>query len=269
MIWNRATGAVADPAKVHDVNHEGRFFKVQGPLNTPPSPQGRPVIVQAGGSPRGIQASAAIADHVFGADMPIAQQVKQRQALDQALTAIGRDPARVGVLWQTPIAVRETMAEANAYRDMLLTSLPDEAVGVYLSYHAGYDFSTLPARFTLRELRDAIAATQASPMGLVSKMAVKLGEDTEITRAEFFEHGLLAATQYENTIAGTPGFIADILEERFEATGSRGGFMIGQSIAVLSDLASVVDLLVPELQRRGRFRTAYAGRTLREILDEE
>ncbi len=268
MIWDRTTGRVADPAKVHDVDHTGTFFRVQGPLNTPPTPQGRPVIVQAGGSPRGIQASAAIADHVFGADLPLPQQVKQRAALDQELLAAGRDPERVGVLWQTPIVVRETERAAKAHRELLLTSLPGDAAGVYLSYHAGYDFSTLPARFTLRELRAAIAATQASPMGLVGKLALDLGEDTEITRKEFFEQGLLAAIQYESTAAGTPAQIADMLEERFEATGSRGGFMIGQSIAVLSDLAAVVELLVPELQRRGRFRTEYKGRTLREHLAE-
>jgi FMN-dependent oxidoreductase (nitrilotriacetate monooxygenase family) len=165
MIWDRASGVVGDPAKVHDFHHDGRFFKVEGPLNTPPSPQGRPLIIQAGGSPRGIRASAAIADHVFGADMPLAMQVKQRAALDEALVAAGRDPASVGILWQTPMAVRETRAEANAYRDLLLTTLPAEAVGVYLSYHAGYDLSTLPARFRIRELQDAIIASNASPMG--------------------------------------------------------------------------------------------------------
>ncbi len=269
MVWDRDTHQVADPAKVHDMSHVGRFFKVQGPLNTPPSPQGRPVVIQAGGSPRGIRASATIADHVFGADMPLAAQVRQRAALDDALRAVGRDPDTVGILWQTPLAVRETDREAQAYRDLLLTTLPPEAVGVYLSYHAGYDLSTLPGQFTLRELRDAIAATNASPMGLVGKLAMKLGEDTTITRAEFFEHGLLAATQHENTVAGTPAAIADHLEAAFEATGSRGGFMIGQSIAVMADLAGVVDLLVPELQRRGRFRTEYKGRTLRENLAEE
>ena len=268
MIWDRSTGRVADPAKIGDVDHTGRFFRVAGPLNTPPSPQGRPVIVQAGNSPRGIRASAAIADHVFGADMALPQQVKQRDALEAELQALGRDPRSVGILWQTPMAIRETAREANAHRDLLLKSLNEEGVAVYLSYHAGYDFSTLPGRFTLRELRAAIAATQASPMGLVHKLAVKLGEDSEITREEFFEHGLLAATQYDNTIAGTPTQIADILEERFEATGSRGGFMIGQSIAVMSDLAAAVELLVPELQRRGRFRTEYRGRTLRENLAE-
>ncbi len=266
MVWDRATGRVGDPAKVHDMSHHGQFFKVEGPLNTPPSPQGRPVIIQAGGSPRGIRASATIADHVFGADMPIAQQVKQRTALDAALVEAGRDPDSVGVLWQTPLAIRETEQEAHAYRDLLLTTLPAEAAGVYLSYHAGYDLSTLPGQFTLRELREAITATNASPMGLVHKLAVKLGEDTTITRAEFLEHGLMAATQYENTVAGTPAQIADHLEEAFEATGSRGGFMIGQSIAVMSDLEAVVRLLIPELQRRGRFRTEYRGRTLRENL---
>ena len=267
MVWDTG-GRVADPAKVHDVDHAGQFFRVQGPLNTPPSPQGRPVIVQAGGSPRGVRASAAIADHVFGADMPLHQQVKQRAELDDALRTAGRDPAGVGILWQTPMAVRETAREAQAVKELQLSSLTPEGARAYLSYHCGYDFSTLPARFTLRELRAAIAATEASPMGLVLKIALKLGEDTEITRDEFFEHGMLAATQYENTIAGTASEIADILEERFEATGSRGGFMIGQVIAVMADLAAVVELLVPELQRRGRFRTEYRGRTLRENLAE-
>lgn len=102
--------------------------------------------------------------HVSGTPVGLAQQVKQRQALDAELQALGRDPQGVGILWQTPIAIRETAREANAHRNLLLTSLNEEGVAVYLSYHAGYDFSTLPARFTLGELRVAIAATNASPM---------------------------------------------------------------------------------------------------------
>jgi len=268
MIWDRQTGRVAHPDKVHDVRHVGKFFRVEGPLNAPPAPQGRPVIVQAGGSPRGVRASARIADHIFGGDIAISQKVKQRADLDAALVEIGRDPETVGILWQTPLAVRETVREANAYRDLLLTTLPQDAVGVYLSYHAGIDFSTLPQRFRLSELRDAIIATNASPMGFVHKLMVKLGAESEITRDEFFEHGLLEATQYENTIAGTPSQIADHLEDAFEATGSRGGFMLGQTIAVMADISAAVELLVPELQRRGRFRTAYTGKNLRENLAE-
>jgi FMN-dependent oxidoreductase (nitrilotriacetate monooxygenase family) len=268
MLWDRATGRVSDPAKVHSVHHEGRFFRVSGPLNTPPSPQGRPVLIQAGGSPRGIRASAYVADHVFGADMPLALQVKQRAALDRALTEIGRDPATVGILWQTPITVAETERQAHAQRDQLLKAIPFEAVGAYLSYNSGYDFSTLPERFSLRELHQKIVAENASPVGFVHELALKLGETAEITRAEFFEHGMRVATGYDTTIAGTPAQLADQLEEVFEATGSRGGFMLGHTILLPGDLIGIVDLLIPELQRRGRFRTEYSGRTLKESLAE-
>ena len=269
MLWDYATGRVGDPSKVHGVSHAGRFFKVQGPLNTPPSPQGRPVLIQAGGSPRGVRASAYVADHVFGADMPLALQVKQRAALDEALVALGRDPSAVGILWQTPIVVADTEREAQAQRDRLLTAVPAEAVGAYLSYNAAYDFSTLPARFTLRQLHAEIVAAHASPVGFVHELSLRLGADTEITRDEFFHHGLRNATAWDTTIAGTPAQLADRLEEVFEATGSRGGFMLGHIVSLPGDLIAIVDLLVPELQRRGRFRTEYKGRTLRENLAED
>jgi FMN-dependent oxidoreductase (nitrilotriacetate monooxygenase family) len=266
MLWDAASGRVGDPAKIHDVNHQGRFFKVSGPLNTPPSPQGRPVLIQAGGSPRGVRASAYVADHIFGADMALPLQVKQRAALDEALRAQGRDPSAVGILWQTPIVVAETAREAQAQRDRLLSAVPDEAVGVYLSYNAGYDFATLPARFTLAELHAEIVAQNASPVGFVHELALELGAESEITREAFFEHGRRVATSWNTTIAGTAATLADQLEETFEATGSRGGFMFGHIVSMPGDLAAIVELLVPELQRRGRFRTAYRGRTLRENL---
>ena len=269
MLWDHATGRVGDPAKVHGVSHRGRFFKVEGPLNTPPSPQGRPVLIQAGGSPRGVRASAYVADHVFGADMPLASQVKQRAALNEALLALGRDPSAVGILWQTPIVVADTEREAQAQRDRLLTAVPAEAVGAYLSYNAAYDFSTLPARFTLRQLHAEIVAANASPVGFVHELSLRLGADAEITRDEFFHHGLRNATAWDTTIAGTPAQLADRLEEAFEATGSRGGFMLGHIVSLPGDLLAIVDLLVPELQRRGRFRTEYKGRTLRENLAED
>jgi long-chain alkane monooxygenase len=264
MLWDRVTGRVGDPAKVRDVRHEGRFFKVSGPLNTPPSPQGRPMLIQAGGSPRGIRASAYVADHVFGGDMALALQVRQRKALDDALLALGRDAEQVGILWQTPIVVAETEAEAVARRDLLLSAIPHEAVGAYLSYNSGYDFSTLPQRFRLRELHAEIEAGQASPMGFLLDLIQELGAEAELTREEFFDHGLREATAYDRTLAGSPTQLADRLEEMFEATGSRGGFMLGHTVSMPLDLIGIAELLVPELQRRGRFRTGYRYRTLRE-----
>jgi alkanesulfonate monooxygenase SsuD/methylene tetrahydromethanopterin reductase-like flavin-dependent oxidoreductase (luciferase family) len=147
-----------------------------------------------------------------------------------------------------------------------LTMIPREAVGPYLSHNAGYDFSTLPKRFSLTELNQRIVAKNASPVGFVYKLAQSMGEGAEIDRDDFFEHGLRTATNYDRTYAGTAAGLADILEEHFEAGGSRGGFMIVHPQAVPRDLLNVVDLLVPELQRRGRFRKSYEGRTLRENL---
>lgn len=268
MLWDAATGRVGEPDRVRAMRHEGRYFTVKGPLNTPPSPQGHPVLIQAGGSPRGVRASAYVADHVFGADMALPLQVRQRALLDAALTELGRDPAAVGILWQQPIVVAETAAEAVARREALLGLFPPDAVGAYLSYNIGYDLSTLPGRFTLGELHKEIVAANASPAGFVGELVETLGAGTEMTREEFLERGRLAATGYDKTIAGTAAEMADHLEAVFEATGSRGGFMLGHTPSLLRDLGAVVELLVPELQRRGRVRREYRGRTLRENLAE-
>jgi len=265
--WNRETGRVADPAKVRAINHVGRFFKVKGPLSVPPSPQICPVLIQAGGSPRGTRTAARFVDHVFGARKPIPQMAKQRAEVDAALRAEGRDPQKVGIIWSTQVMVGETESEAKTMRERLIDRVPREAVGVWLSHNTGFDMSTLPPRFSLRELNERIVAANASPVGFVATLAQTLGEDGEITREEFFEHGLKTATSYATTVAGTAAQIADYLEERFEGSGSRGGFMLRHSQAEqIEMLHNIVDLLVPELQRRGRFRKAYTGRTLRENL---
>jgi FMN-dependent oxidoreductase (nitrilotriacetate monooxygenase family) len=269
MIWDHDSGVVGDPSKVRMVDHRGTYFKVRGPLNTPPGPQGRPILLQAGGSPRGIKAAAYVADMAFGADMPLELQIRQRAALDRELLELGRDPAGVGIMWQQPIVVAETEREALARREMLLTAIPPEGAGVYLSHNSGYDFSTLPERFTLGWLHAEIIASHASPVGFVRELIHMIGGDTEISRDTFFQHGMRFATSYQTTIAGSPAQIADRLEEVFEATGQRGGFMLGHTVAMPLDLTSIVDLLVPELQRRGLFRREYRGQTLRENLFDE
>lgn len=266
MVWDRTTGQVGDPSKIHDVAFRGKFFNVGGPLNTPPSPQHHPPILQAGASPRGVRACAYVADVAFANDLPLKVQIQQRADLDAALVALGRDPDAMGIMWQTPLVVRRTDGEAQAHREKLLTMVPKDGVGAFIAHNNAYDFSKLPERFKLGELNDEIAATNASPVGFVHRLALQFGADYEMTRDEFFALGMPKATGYENTIAGSPQTIADILEERFEATGSRGGFMLGHTVSMPEDLEAVVDLLVPELQRRGRFRTEYEGTTLRDNL---
>ena len=243
-----------------------RLLQVKGPLSCVPSPQGRPVLIQAGGSPRGIKASAQFADCIFAALKPRKMNIKHREELDAQLKAAGRDPSKVGILWDLILVVGETSEEAKRRKEQLLTSIPFEAAGAFISHQSGYDFSKLPARFKLKDLNAEIAATNASPVGFVHQLALHLGEDAELTREEFFEHAMKAATGYNHTVAGSAAEVADFLEEEFEATGSRGGFMIAHPQASPRDLLNVVDFLISELQRRGRFRTEYTGTTLMENL---
>jgi FMN-dependent oxidoreductase (nitrilotriacetate monooxygenase family) len=267
FMWDRATGQVADPSKVRAINHVGKFFKVKGPLSVAPSPQRQPVIIQAGGSPRGTRAAAHVADHIFGLTKSVPLMVQQRKDLDEALVREGKDPEKVGILWSTRAVVGETAAEANALRESMIADVPTAAVGVWLSHNTGYDMSQLPSHFSLAELQQRIVAANASPVGFVHLLAKKYGDTVEISREEFFEHALRAATGYDITFAGTATQVADRMEEMFDATGSRGGFMLpvsqGGRRAVMMN---IVDLLVPELKRRGRYRTSYEGATLRENL---
>ncbi len=266
IIRDRDSRVFADPRKVHRLDHRGRFFSVRGPLNSMPSPQGRPVLVQAGSSPRGIRASASFADVVFGLGGHLPAQIRHRAALDDALVAAGRDPAGVGILWATQIILGPTDAEAAERKNALLEALTPDAVATYLAYNSGFDFSVLPAKFTLAEVAERIAAAQATQDGFVQRLIASHGADARMTRQQFFQEGVRSATGYDHTIAGTPAQVADALEEQFVATGSRGGFMIANPVSTPSSLADVVELLVPELRRRGALPQGPRGQTLRENL---
>jgi alkanesulfonate monooxygenase SsuD/methylene tetrahydromethanopterin reductase-like flavin-dependent oxidoreductase (luciferase family) len=191
---------------------------------------------------------------------------KHRSDLDAALTAEGRDPAKVGILWGMIALVGETKDEALRRKEMLRHLMPMEGTSALVSDGAGWDFSTLPQRFKLKEVNDEIAATNASPVGIVYTLMQEYGEDAEMTRDEFFELAMLKASGYDRAIAGTAAEVADRLEELFAETGSRGGFMIGHPPSMPRDLLNVVDFLIPELQRRGVFRTKYESTLLKENL---
>lgn len=266
IVRDRDTGRFADPAKVRPIDHEGRFFTVKGPLASVPSPQHHPLIVQAGNSPRGIAASARLADLVFGFGGNLNAQQRHRKLLDEALLAEGRDPDRTGILWATQVIVGRTTAEARARRDSVHEFWNEEAVATYLSHNAGYDLSTLPRSFRLAELRDEIVAANASPAGLVGSLIAEFGEDHTMSRGEFFAHGRGRATGLDHSVIGDPATVADALQENFAATGSRGGYMISSPLAMPSGFTEISELLLPELRRRGALAPAHAGATLRENL---
>ncbi|MRJ77880.1 NtaA/DmoA family FMN-dependent monooxygenase [Aeromicrobium sp. SMF47] len=267
ILRDRETRRFADPTKVHPIDHHGRFFDVAGPLASVPSPQIEPVLVQAGASPRGIQASASFADLVFGFGTSLAGMQRHRSLLDEQLTAQGRDAQAVGILWDLQAVIGATEEEAQNRKQTILDAWTPEMVAVSLSHNSGYDFSTLPDKFRLGDLRESIVAAQASPAGLVGTLVQELGEDHLITNEDFFSHGWAAATGVDHMLVGSATAIADELEETFAATGSRGGFMISSPSAFPSGFAAVVELLIPELERRGAMAERAPGpQTLRQTL---
>ena len=266
IVRDRGSRVFADPAKVHRLDHDGKHFKVRGPLPCVPSPQGRPVLVQAGSSPRGIAASAAFADVVFGSGGHVDSQRRHRSELDKALIKAGREPASVGILWAIQVVLGASRSEAIARREELLGMLPMEGVGAYLSYNTGFDFSVLPESFVLGELRQSIVDAQGTQSGFVDRLISDHGSETRFSRKDFFDEGWRYSTGYDQTIAGTAADVADEMEGQFEATGSLGGFMISNPLRTPGAVGDVVDHLVPELRLRGLRPPDYPGTTLRANL---
>lgn len=161
--------------------------------------------------------------------------------------------------------VGETSEDAKQRKEALLNAIPLDAVGAFISHHCGYDLSLLPDRFTINEINEQITASNASPVNFL-RLTYGIEPTVPITREAFYREMKHHTAGYDHTVAGSAAEIADYLEEMFAATGERGGFMIAHPPATPRDLLNVVDYLVPELQRRGRFRTAYKSKLLKENL---
>ena len=231
FVWDRRCGIVADPRKVRAINHAGKFFKVSGPSERGPlasdSTRDHPGRRLAARNARGGACGRPCvrAYQIDPLDAPAARRSRQGSDRERARPGNGRhsmvEPRDRG---------RDSRRSARDARE-LIADVPPEAVGVWLSHNTGYDMSQLPERFSLAELQQRIVAANASPVGFVHLLAKEHGEHSEMTREEFFRHGLRAATGYNITFAGTAAQLADSMEEMFEATGNRGGFMLRHSQA--------------------------------------
>ncbi len=256
LVRDRETPLFADPSRVHRVEHAGRWFNVRGPLNVSRSPQGRPVFVQAGASNRGRDFAARWAEVIFvtPGDPTLARDF--RLDLRARAERFGRNPDTIKVLPGIAPIVAETMQEADA-QQALLSSLSDPRAGLStLAYHLGVDLSRLPQDQVLPETVDAPGVEGHF------REVVELTRRTGLTLAELGHRYGAGRTTIGFT--GTPAAVADRMQEWQEA-GACDGFML-QIPYFPGGLESVVRLLVPELQRRGLFRTEYTGPTLRDHL---
>ena len=261
LTLDRETGIFGDPAKVHLLNHRGKHFNVRGPLPAMPSPQGRPVVVQAGQSEPGMTLAAKMADLQFVARRTEASIAAHRSKLDSLLVKHGRNPRDVGCLWMVRVQVAESESEARAKDKAYLDKLPPDAGLIDLSYLFGIDFSQFRTDMRIVDATDIIKRQKAHWGTFEELLKTADPEMTigELTRTAVLERG--------NHIVGNPKQVADYLERMHDAGGRNGGIILARPTSVPRGFMDFVDYVVPELQRRGLVRTKYEGSTLRDNLN--
>jgi FMN-dependent oxidoreductase (nitrilotriacetate monooxygenase family) len=260
IVFDRDTGVFADPEKVHVLDFHGRYYNVRGPLPSLPSPQGRPVIIQAGQSGPGMDLAATYADMQFSTRRTIPSMKEHRANLDAKLAKFGRKPRDCGILWSVRVQVAESESQAREKERQYLDAIPPEAGLIELSSMYGLDFSRLRREMRLVDVADEVKAQNAH---WGSFEEILRTTDPNLTVEQFGRNFL---TERVLVAMGTPAMIADRLEQLHFETGANGGFMLARGFSAPGNLREFVDLVVPELQRRGLSKTKYSGATLRDNL---
>ncbi|MBN8943364.1 MAG: LLM class flavin-dependent oxidoreductase [Rhizobiales bacterium] len=253
FVLDKQAGVLADPAKVHYANYEGRWIKTRGPLSIPRSPQGRPVIMQAGSSDRGREFAARWAEVIFTIQRGREEMREFYEDVKSRMAERGRRPSECAILPAVSVVLGETESIARERADYLNGLIDPELSVAASSSGLGADLTKLKPDTSLASLQgnqgmkgteDVLRQTMKADGLTLAQAAVKRGTGRELV--------------------GTATTIADWLEETFE-TGFCDGFVLAPTMfpGMFEQFCRSV---VPELQRRGLFRTDYAGRTLRENL---
>lgn len=258
IVANRETGEFIDASKVRALNHKGRFFSVKGPLNISRPPQGHPVIIQAGGSLPGQELSARSADLVFSVvnGDPESAGVAYT-SLKKRVFNNGRSPDQLSILPGVMPIIGRSDAEAKEKLSRLQGWLtPANALAV-VSQRLGHDIAGYPLDGPIPEFPEPTQRGQSFSTALLD-----MARREKMTLRDLYN--VAAAARGHWVVCGTPKRIADILEEWF-LKGRADGFIVLPPYfpGAFDDF---VDLVVPELQRRGLFRTEYGGATLRDHL---
>jgi len=251
FVMDQAAGIFIDPSKVRYANYEGRTVRTRGPLSIPRTPQGRPVFLQAGASDRGRDFAARWAEAVFCTPHSKADAIAFRSDIHTRMQAQDRPPDACRVLPGCAVVLGETPSIAREKAAYLQSLIEPEAQTMLHSALLGADLSR-------HQTAEAVAAAQGN-QGITGSQdrVLQLMKKEKISFAE-------AAARPRNLLVGTAQSIADEMEDWF-TSGACDGFVVFPTVfpRMFEDFGRLV---VPELQRRGLFRRAYAGRTLRENL---
>ena len=254
LVFDKASGRYFDDAKMHVLNHAGRFFKVRGPLNVAGMPQGHPVIVQAGASEQGRELGAATAEVIYAISSSLEGARAYYADVKGRMAKYGREPDDLKIMPALCPVVGRTRSEAQAKYDEL-QALIDPLAGLGALYSTFGDLSGYPLDGPLPD-----GALGSHEMRSVSALLVeRLKREKPTIRELYLKVGLTGSARI-----GTPNDIADAMQEWFEASACDGFNITPATLPGGGE--DFVEMVVPELQRRGLFRTEYEGSTLRQNL---
>jgi alkanesulfonate monooxygenase len=259
FVRDKESGQFFRPEKMHYLNHRGTHFKVRGPLNIPRAPQGRPVIVQAGTSDDGMDVAARFAEVIFSANLTMEScQTYFKDVKTRAQDKFGRNPDHLKVMPGLSCYVGRTEDEAREkydYQNSLMHPIVAREIlstvlgGVDL---APYDFDG--------PLPDNLPMSNSSQSTF--KYVTELAQRDNLTMRQIAQ--VVAGARAKLVMIGSPKQLADRMEQWYVEEAADGfNIMPPYLPGALDDF---VELVIPELQRRGLFRTEYTGRTLREHL---
>ncbi|MEU6946518.1 LLM class flavin-dependent oxidoreductase [Streptomyces sp. NPDC046316] len=258
VVADKERGVHARADRVRRVDHRGAHFRVDGPLNVERSPQGRPLLVQAGSSEDGKEFAARYAEAVFTAQQTLEDGITFYRDVKQRAVAFGRDPDEIKILPGIVPVIGDTEAEARELDAELERLIAPE----YAKRQLAQRLRIAPEDLDLdSELPDDIP-TEDEIEGAKSRytLIVDLARRERLTVRQLI--GRLGGGRGHRTFAGTAEQVADTIEHWYES-GAADGFNIMPAV-LPSGLERFVDRVVPILQERGLFRTEYDGTTLRE-----
>ena len=258
LLLDRDSGLYYDKDKLHTLDHKGKHFQVRGPLNIASSPQGRPVIAQAGGSEPGMELAARTAEVVFSLASNIERSRAFYKNVKGRMAAYGRNEDDLKIMPGVVLNVGATAEEAQAKVDFMLDKLHPDVGRLMLSEFLEADLTGVPMDkpFPMDKLPETPRGSKALFDELVD--FVNKGH----TVGELVRH--YAEKHTGNGITGTPAQIADFMEEWFETRAADGFILMFPTLP--ASLVDFTELVLPELRRRGLFREEYEGTTLRENL---
>jgi FMN-dependent oxidoreductase (nitrilotriacetate monooxygenase family) len=254
---DKASGRYVDPAKVHVLNHAGKYFSVKGPLSVSRPPQGYPVIVQAGTSEPARKLSARVADVIFTAQSSIDDAKAFYADVKGRLQRYGRHPDDLKIMPGVAMYIGRSQQEAeDKYADLNALIPTQVALSRLSRMLGGVDLSGYALDEPMPDV-EGNAARMSTPQNYV-----RLARRENLTLRQVAMRS--AAGKDHWTLVGTPSQIVDQLEHWFTEQAADGFNLLPPCVPTAID--EFVDLVVPELQRRGLFRTEYEGAMLRQNL---